>query len=138
MYTNNRDAYRQFFFTVWQKHEKKLPLEPMEARLLTIILQHPEYHYLFNQPGKWEHQEFALEENPFFHMSLHTALIEQIQTNRPPGIAAIYQELITRHHPAHDVEHLMMEQLCKAMALAQETGTTPSDQEYLDLLRGIK
>jgi len=137
MYTNNRDAYRQFFFTTWQKHEKKLLLDAAESRLISIILKHPEYHYLFEKPEKWEHQEFDLAENPFFHMSLHYSIAEQVSTNRPAGITEIKQTLSTRLVDSHHAEHLMMEQLCHMMAKAQETGSTPGDEEYLNSLRGI-
>jgi hypothetical protein len=159
MYTNNRDAYRQFFFTVWQKYKKKLALSPAEAQLAAVIEQHPEYHALLDKPPHtYEKQEFVLEENPFFHMSLHSALWEQIQSDRPPGIALLYQQLkdqakdqakaqtndqtknqaLTRDLSSidsHELEHRMMGVLCKMMAQAQETGSMPSDEEYLQLLR---
>jgi len=137
MYTNNRDAYRQFFFTTWQKHAKKLALDPSEARLAAIIEEHPEYHPLLEKPDTSTQQEFALEENPFFHMSLHFTLREQIDMNRPDGIRLIQQQLKIQHTDNHHVEHLMMECLCKMMALSQETGATPSDEAYLQALRAI-
>lgn len=66
MFTNDRNAYRKAFFTVWQKHAKKLPLDPLETQLLNVMLQHPEYHALLENPKTIENQEFAIEENPFF------------------------------------------------------------------------
>src|SRR5574340_745819 len=114
MYSNNRDAYRQTFIIAWQKHLKKLPLETIEAQLIEIILKHPEYHSLLDEKTSGE-QEFALDENPFFHMSLHLALREQVHTNRPNGIATLYQQLITKYSDAHDVEHRMMTCLAQIM-----------------------
>lgn len=137
MYTNDRDAYRQFFFYTWQKHEKKLPLNPAESRLITVILSHPEYHAILGKPETFLHQEFEPEENPFFHMSLHYALHEQIDMNRPQGISEVWKTLMERHQNALEVEHLMMEVLCKMMAEAQRTGEVQSDEEYLRGLRGI-
>jgi len=137
MYSNNRDAYRQFFFSVWQKYQKKLPLEAAEARLVDVILQHPEYHSFLEKPDAFTHQEFALEENPFIHMSLHMALREQIDMNRPAGIKTVEQELKLKHPDPHQIEHQMMECLCSMMAKAQQTGITPDDASYLELLRKI-
>jgi hypothetical protein len=130
MYTNNRDAYREFFFTVWQKYQRKLPLDATEARLAEVMLQHPEYHAMLGKPEMG--CEFAVEENPFVHMSLHLALREQIGINRPVGIENIYQQLLSQHHHAHIVEHLMMECLCRMMSAAQQT-----DEAYLQLLRAL-
>jgi hypothetical protein len=136
MYTDNRDAYRQFFFSAWQKFEKKLPLDATEARLAALIQQHPEYHSLFEHPNTSAH-EYAPEENPFIHLSLHLALREQIETDRPKGIGLIQQELNLKLKNPHQVEHLMMECLCRMMGLAQETGNVASDEMYLTELRGI-
>ena len=44
MFTNDRNAYRQTFFIAWQKYQKKLPLEPLEAEIIEIMMQHPEYY----------------------------------------------------------------------------------------------
>jgi hypothetical protein len=137
MYTNNREAYRHTFFTVWQKHLKKLPLEAVEAQLLDVILQHPEYHRFLDKPESNPQQEFALEENPFFHMGLHLAVREQIHTNRPAGISLIQQQLKAKEKSPHDSEHLMMECLMKMMWKTQQTETMPSEEEYMTMLKSI-
>ena len=137
IYTNHRDAYRQTFLVIWQKHQKKLALEPMEAQLLAIILSHPEYHTLLDGPESAYHQEFALEENPFFHMSLHLAIQEQIQNNRPFGIQPLHQQLIDKCADTHAVEHQMMECLAKTLWTAQQKGTMPDEQDYLEKLKAI-
>jgi hypothetical protein len=131
MYTNNRDAYRQAFFTAWQKHLRKLPLETVEAQLLKVILLHPEYHALLNNPSMYQAQEFSLEENPFFHMSLHVAIQEQLRLDRPAGVRAAYQKLLNKSKNAHEAEHYMMGCLARVMHKAQESGNMPDEQEYL-------
>lgn len=134
MYTNNRNAYRQTFFDAWQKYKKKLPLEAVEAQLIKIILLHPEYHSLLEQPRAYQHQEFSLEENPFFHMSIHLAIHEQINTDRPAGINEIYKTLLEKYADTHQVEHYMMQCLAQLMWQAQQDGSMPSDEEYLKAL----
>lgn len=133
MYTNDRNAYRQFFFTTWQKQQNKLPLDAAEARLIMIIERHPEYHALLTDNTM--QQEFAPEENPFLHMSLHYAICEQIDMDRPAGIKTIYHALSKQYDNVHDIEHSMMEKLCTMMAKAQKTGTVASDEAYLEELR---
>ncbi|TAK77285.1 MAG: DUF1841 family protein [Gammaproteobacteria bacterium] len=136
MYSNHREAYRQAFFIAWQKWQKKLPLEAVEAQLVEIIIQHPEYHALLEKPEAYQYQEFSLEENPFFHMSLHLAIREQIHTNRPAGIAQLYQQLIQTSQP-HEVEHSMMTCLAQVMQAAQQSGEMPEEEEYLEKLKLI-
>jgi Domain of unknown function (DUF1841) len=135
MYTDNRNAYRQLFFDVWQKHQKQISLEPIEKQVLEVILTHPEYHPMLSQPGQFMSQEFAIEENPFFHMSLHIAVREQLQMNRPAGIREAYQQLKTRFETEMDVEHFMITVLANIMHQSQMTGTPPDEQEYLQQLK---
>jgi len=135
MYTDDRNAYRKLFFEVWQKHLKKDPLQPVEAQVLAVILTHPEYHKLLDHPKQFMTQEFALEENPFFHMSLHIAVREQLQLDRPAGIRDMYQQLLARFETAEEAEHYMTVTLAEIMYQAQTTGTPPDEREYLDKLK---
>lgn len=49
MFSSERDELRKMYFTAWEKHLKKLPIEPLEAQIIEIILQHPEYHRFFGK-----------------------------------------------------------------------------------------
>lgn len=137
MYTNNRDAYRNTFFTVWQKFQKKLPLDALETQLIHIILLHPEYQKFLHNTDL-QQQEFTPEENPFLHMSLHLALHEQLQTNRPSGISQIYQQLKEKYQDEHEVKHHMMRVLAHLLWQAQQTGEMPDDKTYLEALREMR
>lgn len=132
MYTEDRNAYRKMFFDVWQKHLKKLPLETVETQVLEVILMHPEYHRMLDDDKTFMNQEFALEENPFFHMSLHIALREQIRMDRPAGIREIAQALLQKYE---DAEHRMTTVLAQIMAEGQRTGKMPEETEYLNKLK---
>ena len=70
--------------------------------------------------------------NPFLHLSLHLALQEQIQTNRPEGIQAVYLKLIKKHLDSHQVEHAMMEVLEYILWEAQKNNQMPDEKVYLD------
>lgn len=136
MYTNNRDAYRQTFYSAWEKQKKKLPLEPVEAQLVTIMMEHPEYHAMLDSPSAYT-QEFLPEENPFMHMSLHLAIREQIQLDRPQGIKTIYQTLATKLGSSQNAEHVMLTCLGQMIWRAQETGQMPEESEYLLSLKNL-
>ncbi|OGT56307.1 MAG: hypothetical protein A3F14_04125 [Gammaproteobacteria bacterium RIFCSPHIGHO2_12_FULL_43_28] len=135
MYTDDRNAYRQTYFTAWQKHLKKLPMDGVESQLAAIIEAHPEYHPLLEKEGQTDN--FAVEENPFVHMSLHLALRDQVLTNRPQGIAQIYQALHEKYPSIHEREHVMIGALAHMLWQGQESGSMPSEADYLAKLRGI-
>lgn len=136
MYTNNRDAYRQLFFTTWQKYLKKSPLIGTERQLIDIILAHPQFQRLLDT--QYQDQEFALEENPFLHMSLHLAIREQIATDRPSGVVKIYEALLQTGAAMHEVEHKMMQCLAEMMWQAQQTGMAGDEGEYLKKLAALQ
>lgn len=137
MYTNQREAYRQAFYEAWQKYLKQLPLTILENQMVEIILLHPEYHDLLSNIEQLQKQEFELEENPFFHMSLHMAIREQIRSNRPQGIALIHKQLLQKYVDQTDVEHKMITCLAQTLWQAQQTGNPPEETDYLNKLKSI-
>ena len=134
MLTNDRQAYRRAFFIAWEKYQNKTQLDPVEKQLVEVILLHPEFQKWLNHPAHIETQEFSMEENPFLHMSLHIALREQLRMDRPTGIKLLYQRFINKFEHAHDAEHQMMKCLASLLWQGQQTGMTPSDEDYIRLL----
>lgn len=138
----DRDSGRTFFLEVWGKHKKQLPLEALEQIVLNVILQHPEYHVILEKDEK----EIAAMEytpemgmtNPFLHMGMHITIQEQIGSNRPSGITALYQQLLPKYPSAHDLEHRMMEPLGETLWLAQRNNTLPDEAHYLEQVKKLK
>jgi len=136
MFSQNRDQTRQFFITVWQKHQQQQPLQGVEVLVRDVILQHPEYHsQLTTQTLHHDYHVEAGQTNPFLHMGLHIALREQIDTDRPAGIQAVYQRLLLTHGNRHQAEHLMLDCLAEALWQAQRANQLPDEQAYLDCLQ---
>jgi hypothetical protein len=136
MASSERTEMRKVFFECFRKYQEKLPLEPVEIQLVDIILAHPEYHSFLTNPEHIETEEF-IEQNPFLHISLHLALREQINTNRPPGIAGIYQALCKKLNDTSAAEHLMMDCLAQTMWEAQQAGLPPDESIYWDNLNQL-
>lgn len=138
----DRDSGRTFFLEVWGKHKKQLPLEALEQIVLDVILQHPEYHVIL---GKDEKEVSTMEftpdmgmTNPFLHMGMHITILEQIGSNRPLGITALYQQLLLKYPSAHELEHSMMECLGEALWLAQRNNTLPDESQYMEQVKRLK
>lgn len=135
MFALERDQTRQLFIQVWQKHQNQQSLEPLEKMVLEVILIHPEYHhYLMPQHLDQDFSPQNGQTNPFLHMGLHIALREQISTDRPFGIRALYQTLILRNDDTHALEHRMMDCLAEVLWTSQRYGTVPDEQAYLACL----
>lgn len=138
----NRDSGRTFFLEVWAKYKRQAPLESLEKMVLDVILQHPEYHEILAM----DEEEIATMEflpeagmtNPFLHMGMHIAILEQVSSNRPSGITALYQQLLRGYPSAHDLEHSMMECLGESLWQAQRNNTLPDESQYLEQVKRLK
>lgn len=132
-YGQNAAETRQFFFISWAKYKQKKPLTPLEQQLVTVILEHPEYHALLNSTTPNLEQTYFPElgeTNPFLHMGLHLAIREQVATNRPTGIQPIFKQLIKTQDPLL-TEHDMMTCLAECLWQAQRQQTMPDETAYL-------
>jgi hypothetical protein len=140
MFINDRNESRQVFFQTWKKLQQSLPMEPLESILATVIQGHPEYHSIFKISEMKDIQEndFNGGQNPFLHMGLHIALIEQISTDRPPGIANIYQTLLPKYSDEHQLQHEMMDCLGESLWDAQQSGKVPDEKAYMERLRKLR
>lgn len=138
MWTNNRYAYRDFFYATWDKYHRREVLTSLENQLLEIILLHPEYQFIFANDSLKAQDYFPElgDINPFLHLSLHLGLKEQLATNRPLGIQAIYARLLEQKQDPHLVQHLMMEQIAEMIHGASK-GAVLDDATYLAGLRKL-
>lgn len=113
-------------------------MEPLEAMVADVVELHPEYRRYVEAVETTVDEEFTPERgitNPFLHMGMHLALREQLSTDRPPGIAALFRDAVNRSAEAHAVEHEMMECLGEALWSAQRENRLPDEQRYLECLR---
>lgn len=141
MMIQDRDAGRRFFVEVWQKYHAAEQLQALEALVLGIILQHPEYHDMLGRENESLESEFTAEmgvTNPFLHMGMHIALKEQVDTDRPAGIKAVYQSLLKKSHNAHELEHRIMECLGESLWLAQKNNIMPDENAYMESVRKLR
>jgi hypothetical protein len=139
MFGNDRRKLRQVFHDAWIKHRRGAALEAMEQAIVGVIELHPEYHALLSDPDSLD-RDWSIdhgETNPFLHMSMHLGLIEQIQTDRPAGIRALYQRLGVMLGDRHRADHQMMECLGASLWQAQRAGTAPDERDYLDCLQRL-
>ena len=132
MFYDNIADIRQQFITCWAHYQQQKPLTPLEQQLVSVIIAHPEFQANLEDRQALQRQYFPElgETNPFLHMGLHLAIREQVQTNRPAGIQAIYHQLSTRLSPL-DAEHALMNCLAECLWQAQRQQTPPDEAAFL-------
>lgn len=139
MFTHDRQQLRQMYYNTWQKLQNKGSLEQLEKQIADVIIQHPEYHRIIENPDLSESDfppEFG-ETNPFLHMGLHLAIREQIATDRPHGITLLFKQLTQKLGNPLIAEHQMMDYLVEALWQAQRNNTVPDENQYLKNLREL-
>ena len=139
MFSNDRNELRRMFHDSWKLKQAGAALDALQQMIVGVIEQHPEYHPLLESVDNLDkdYDPAQGETNPFLHMSMHIALIEQISTNRPGGIRLYHQQLTRSLGSVHDAEHQMMSCLSDVIWQAQRTNTAPDEAAYLACLRNL-
>jgi len=138
MFNPSRDQARQFFFDSWRKYRNQEALEGLEGVALAVILLHPEYHPLLDEPGRYQDREYrpeAGDANPFLHLSMHLAIEEQLSVDQPPGIKAEFTRLALKLGDRHAACHEVLECLGETLWQAQRGGLAPDGLAYLACLK---
>jgi len=138
IFGQDRRELRTMYAQAWQKHLQGGPLSPLEAQIAAVVADHPEYHYAVT--GGDLDRDYTPEggrSNPFLHMGLHLGLREQVATDRPPGIAAIYRDVRARLGSEHEAEHRMIDCLAETLWEAQRQDQAPDEHRYLERLRRL-
>ena len=138
IFGQDRDQLRRMYADAWRKFNDGGVLSPLEAQIAAVASEHPEYHRYLGEDGL--HEDFTPERgetNPFLHMSLHLAIREQVATNRPAGITAVFQTLAGHIGDPLEAEHRMIDVLAETLWDAQRTNSPPNEQAYLERLKRL-
>jgi len=134
MFDPTREQVRETFFGAGRKYRAGEPLVGIEAVAVDVMLAHPEYHAILDDPERYRDRDYVDEGNPFLHMSLHMALAEQLSIDQPPGIAARFAELLRRTGERHEALHEAIECLAETIWRAQRNNAPPDGDAYLACL----
>lgn len=140
VFGQDRDQLRGMYCQAWQRHLQGHPLDPLQAQIVAVVARHPEYHSLLETPDKALARDYAPEQgetNPFLHMGMHIAIAEQVGTDRPAGIRALYTGLLSAHPDSHALEHRLMDCLAEMIWQAQREGRQPDEKHYLHCIKAI-
>ena len=138
IFSQDRGALRRMYADAWAKRESGSPMSPLEQQIAEIVGEHPEY--LDAVTAEEIDRDFTPEggqTNPFLHMGLHLSIREQVATDRPVGIRAVYTRLVEAAGDRHHAEHQMIECLAETLWEAQSQNRPPDEPRYLERLRRL-
>jgi len=137
MFAPTRDEARRFFVDAWAKYRAGATLADLEKTAVTLIVLHPEYHAILDNPERHVDRDYAPEAgavNPFLHLSLHLAVAEQLGIDQPRGIRAHFERLRAARGDEHAALHILLECLGETLWQAQRLNAPPDEHVYLDCL----
>lgn len=137
MFQPTRDEVRRFFFDAWRRHRAGEPLQPLERVAVAIVLEHPEYQPVLDDPQRYGRMDWfpeAGEANPFLHLSMHLALEEQLSIDQPPGVRRRFEALAAARGSRHDALHDALECLGEMLWRSGRDGAPPDADFYLECL----
>jgi hypothetical protein len=137
IFGQDRNELRQMYASAWQKHRDSDVLSPLEAQIAQVIEDHPEYHDAVTGNLDRDFEVAGGQTNPFLHMGLHLGIREQVATNRPAGIAAVFKSLAGKSGDPHEAEHSMIDCLAETLWEAQRDNQAPDENLYLERLRKL-
>jgi hypothetical protein len=138
IFGQDRTELRQMYGNAWRKHRAGELLSPLEAQIVAVIEDHPEYRAAVLDEDL--ERAYTPEEggtNPFLHLSLHLALRDQVATDRPPGIRDAFGKIAARTGDRLDAEHRAIDCLAETLWEAQRANALPDEQAYLEKLRRL-
>ena len=137
MFNPSRDQVRQFFFDTWAKYRAGQPLAGAEVPALDVILAHPEYHPILDDPERYRERDYPPElgeTNPFMHLSMHLAIAEQVSIDQPAGLRGRYQKMVEHCGDAMQAQHHVMDCLAEMIWQSQRSRTQYDGASYLACL----
>ncbi len=138
IFGSDRFELRQMYVDAWRKSCAGEILSPLESQIAQIIQDHPEYQPAMTADTLEEsYSPEGGQTNPFLHMGLHLAVREQVATNRPQGIAEVFEQLHAKSGDRLTAEHLVLDCLAEALWTAQNNNAAPDEQAYLERLRRL-
>lgn len=109
----------------------------MENMAVEVILLHPEYHAILDDPVHYQDKDYLPETgdtNPFLHMGMHIAIGEQLSIDQPVGIRRRFERLLKLTGNEHDAAHHVMECLAEMIWQAQRSQSAFDASVYFECL----
>jgi predicted RNase H-like HicB family nuclease len=130
---------RARFLDIWKKASKDESLEGEEALFGKIMLEHSEFHSLFNLGEAAFEIDFAgqREINPFLHTSLHAVVEQQLASHNPQEVEQAVQATLARGETLHEAIHRISGILAEVLFEAVQKNRPIDESLYIKKVQGL-
>ena len=138
MFPADRQTHRSTFLEAWAKACAGQPLAPVEAQIVQIARMHPQYQIYLTDPERNLDRDFspdAGEVNPFLHMGLHIAILDQLTVDQPAGVRRLHQQLVATTGDVHEADHRLMQCLAEGLWRLQRDPQPFNEKAYLKCIK---
>ncbi len=133
MFSPSQADVRNFFFEVYSKAQQKSALSDLEKIAYSVILEHPEYHDILADKERYLDLQYTPEmgqTNPFLHLSMHLAILEQLSIDQPHGIRNLFKRMCYKFGDEHKASHEVIDCLGEMIHQSQRNNTAPDANVY--------
>jgi hypothetical protein len=138
MFNPSQADVRNFFFEVFSKAQQKIALSDLEKIAYSVILEHPEYHEILQNKEKYLDFQYTPEmgqTNPFLHLSMHLAILEQLSIDQPLGIRDLFKQISEKFGDEHKASHEVIDCLGEMVHQSQRNKTAPDANVYFACIK---
>jgi hypothetical protein len=137
-YREMKALTRQHIRLVWEAAQLDMPVTDEDARLVSVMRDHPQYDDLWGRLDELTDEAIEREGvNPLLHISIHSTIENQIADGNPKQVrqivSALMRQGLTRHEAIHRVGKVLSDEI---FSILQEN--RPFDeQDYIRKLRRL-
>ena len=108
---------RMQIYDIWNRVKSGEPLEGEEKVLGELMQAHTEYHAVWDKADKLVNKKYDPETdvNPFAHIAIDAAVVNQIEQRNPPEVRQVYNRLrakgLSHLEAIHKIDLVFVEEL---------------------------
>jgi hypothetical protein len=120
LYQEMRGLTREHSYWIWQMAKAGAPLEGEDAAHAQAMLDHPEYHDIWDRIPELGAEEILVDgANPFVHITTHVIIENQLADGEPSAVAHALRRLMrqgfSRHEAIHQIATVFVQELYEVM-----------------------
>jgi hypothetical protein len=119
-YREMKALTRQHIRLVWEESQLDMPVAGEDARLVSVMRDHPEYDDLWGRLDELADEEIEREGvNPILHITIHSTIENQIAEGNPEEVRQVVEALmrqgLTRHEAIHRVGRVVSDEIFRIL-----------------------
>jgi hypothetical protein len=98
---------KERFLEIWKNRANSEIFTTEEKHIADAMEEHREYHKLWNSGDIYQVLNHPGDEDPFYHVVVHSILEQQAEMNSPEEVGDALQHLLKKGASRHEAVHAM-------------------------------